>query len=587
MILITLISLFGCTTTPTPPDTPEEKLINHKEQLPHKRVLETRPYSAERPAIIFRLNNVMKGSHEKVVEEIIRKFAENKTPLNVCIVPFTNNTTSYNMPFLRNYLDAGVIDVSIQGYNLSDSQFDSTIPQNTYETILQRMLGARENFTTYYGTTPASCTFTYNIFDETSYTALQDAGFRIFSWNMANETHPSREPVNYEGNFSRNGMCRLPSIEDIAEWNASRKAWGNMRSLKPDSSLFNLLYDQLSEFGVGVLSLEPQTFIDEKGDLDSVKLEQLTVLIKASEQLGTVTTLEAWSKYADKWMFAAPYKRKKQVEPFTGGPAIIFRMDDVSKGWHEDILVHVLEIFKENGVPIDMGVLSYANGQRSFDIPLLREYLDAGIIDVSVHGYDWTSAQFDTDVSGTNYRELRFQLMKAREQYRYYFGEVPVTCTVPTNVFNEVGYRAIQNSGFEVFSTLYDSEPHPSTIPVDYFGKPAVNGMYRIPTASDIFYWDEKTEQWGSMYSIKYGGKWYTDVLNEQMYNNLFYWVNRELKKIDVAVISMHPSAFVDENNAFNPAYEEQLETIIEWTGTLGTRTTFSSWYKYLAQQES
>jgi hypothetical protein len=47
----------------------------------------------------------------------------------------------------------------------------------------------------------------------------------------------------------------------------------------------------------------------------------------------------------------------------------------------------------------------------------------------------------------------------------------------------------------------------------------------------------------------------------------------------------MHPSAFIDENGAFDPAYKEQLETIIEWTGTLGTRTTFAAWYEYITQQ--
>ena len=116
VILFTFIPISGCTIV-LPPDPPEE-INTHKEEPPHKRILDTEPYTAERPAIIFRLDNVMKGSHEKAVEEIIRKFAENNTPLNVCIVPFANNTISFDMPFLRDYLDAGVMDISIQGYDL-------------------------------------------------------------------------------------------------------------------------------------------------------------------------------------------------------------------------------------------------------------------------------------------------------------------------------------------------------------------------------------------------------------------------------------------------------------------------------------
>jgi hypothetical protein len=60
-------------------------------------------------------------------------------------------------------------------------------------------------------------------------------------------------------------------------------------------------------------------------------------------------------------------------------------------------------------------------------------------------------------------------------------------------------------------------------------------------------------------------------------------WVERraELDKLGIAVVGIHPDAFMDSQGKPNMAKLEKLDKIIEWASNFASITTFDQWYKY------
>jgi hypothetical protein len=252
---------------------------------------------------------------------------------------------------------------------------------------------------------------------------------------------------------------------------------------------------------------------------------------------------------------------------YPGVPVVIFRMDDAEKGVYQEVVEQIIKLFEKNKVPLDVGVVPYAKGRYSYDMPYLKQYLDAGVISISVHGYEHVPMEFDTAQSGKNYRELTSNLVKARERFKKYYGIAPAAFTVPYDFLSEEGYRAIQDAGFKIISTQKAVEKHPSIEPVDYFGNKDENGMIRICTIDDVARWDNEKKKWGDIYSA-------------DLKNSLFYSIKWGLTNLGTAVVNIHPQAFVDENNVIDPLKLDKLDEIIKLSQTLGLITTFEEWYQ-------
>jgi hypothetical protein len=253
--------------------------------------------------------------------------------------------------------------------------------------------------------------------------------------------------------------------------------------------------------------------------------------------------------------------------------------------------------------------VSHANGADSFEIPWVLNYFNEGAVGISVHGYDWTYFQIDTTRTYLNYREsdicnidwariqeetpepaptyrdIKYKLLKARAQYLKYYGVNPVAFTVPTDYYDEAGYRAVQDAGFKVFSTQTTVESRPSsTGPVDFSGNKIPNGMYRIPTASDVCVWEKCA--WGDVFDIskpssvkdycQYHGAW-----DEIFYNDFSTELCGTLGELRVAAIGLHPDCFLDSDSNPDKSKLEKLDTIIKWVKTFATITTFEQWYNY------
>lgn len=605
MVVISLMPFYSCGPAPSKSQSPPPQQ-SQPSQVPQSQPrIATASYNGE-PAIIFRVDDVARGQNEEAVEKIIQLFGRNNVPVDVGIVPHNDGRDSYDMFFLKKYLDAGLIDLSIHGNQHAVNEFDTTKSGISYQKLKSDLITARSQLQQYYGITPVAITVPYDFFNEEGYKAAQDAGFKIFSTQKVVEPFPSVLPVDYAGKLSEKGMSRLCTVHDVANWDMGKQKWGDIFTADPKNELFYAIDWGINNLGVAVVGIHPQAFLNATGAIDTEKLNKLDAIIKSSKQRAVITTFNTWYKYTSVVVIGSPRERKQKTPAFNGGLATIFRMDDAEKGVNEKIVEEIIKVFERNKMPLDVGIMPFSGGRNSYDMPFLLKYLDAGVIDISMHGYKNTFVEFDTKLSratfnelpedirgcfldaygkstytpaGTNYADLKAGLSRSREQFKRYFGFAPVAFTVPYDSFNEDGYRAAQDAGFKIFCSLMAEETYPSVEPVDYLGHKDKNGMYRLPSIGDVADWDAAACQWGDILNLTHTG----DSLHVTMQEGL-------KSMIGLAILRIHPLAFVDAANNPDPAKLNKLDAIIKYIiqnkATYGQIITFQSWYDYTSKQK-
>lgn len=588
--------------------------INPALQEPHVRRIKTPAYVGDRGAIIFTLQQTDNNTLNETTDKIIRIFAEQKAPLDIALIP-SNSGDYSNYMFLRPYIDSGVIDISINGNTLKWLDMDIPKTDPGYIQLLSILKQCQEKITFLFGDTPNTCIFPAEYYNQENYVLLQDAGFKILPLPYESYYKFSMHPLEWSDLVSSNGLFRLPVI-GTANYTSdiiNKRVPPSLR-IDPDKKLLEDANQAINDLGAAVIMIDPLAFTNQDNSPDSEKLSKLSTLLQSCQAIGEITTFETWQAYTTRWTASNP-GIKRAMPPYDGGTAIIFRMDDVSVGWHEDTVEAIIKVFEKNGVPVDLGIVSNVDGTKSYEMPWLIEYLEKGSIGISVHGYDWTYYQFDTthdfqsrtllnqDVCTLpgaaeqppppkevlTYAYIKLKLMQARDAYLQYFGVVPIALTVPTDYYDETGYRAIHDAGFKIFATQTTAELHPSTVPVDFSGQRDPEGMYRIPTATDVCIWDQCT--WGDVFDIsklmditgycKYHTAWDSIV-----YNDFGAMLCRQLGDMGVAAIGIHPDAFVGIDGKPNQAKLEKLDTIVKWCKTIATITTFEQWYNYTSSHK-
>jgi len=603
LCLLVLVST-GCFNLPSETDINKDVL---PVQSPNVRKMGT-PYYAGGGAVIFVMDQINDSSMKDIADRIIRVFGENNAPLNVAVIPPSREMIAKDLDYLTAYVDAGIIDISVDGTSVSWLLPGTSKSSTFYSELKSSLLTTREDLKYYFGESPFACIFPSEDFIEENYMLLQDAGFKTLCTEDIRELNPSGSPVNWAGDRDLNGMYRLPIVGNVDDLMVPTTKGASASTDDPNKKLLGAVDQSLNNLGVAIIEIQPGAFLKKDKKPDAVKLEKLAGIIKSCRNLGEITTLEAWYKY-EFGLISATYSKDRVMPFYGGGPAVVFRLDDVSKGYNEDVVQEIIKLFQKNGVPLDLGIVSNVDGTNSFEIPWIIKYFDEGIVGISVHGYDWTYFQIDTTRSYLNYREsdlciidwakvkeetpepapsykyIKYKLMMARDQYLKYFGVSPVAFTVPTDFYDEAGYRAVKDAGFKVFSTQSVVESRPSsTYPVDFFGKQDPNGMYRIPTASDVCTWEKCG--WGDVFDIsrqasvkdycQYHGDW-----DETFSNDFSTDLCGVLRELGVAAIGLHPDCFLDRDSNLDKAKLEKLDTIIKWVKTFATITTFEQWYNY------
>jgi hypothetical protein len=552
-------------------------------------------YSGARPAIIFVVDHTGKGINENVTEGIIRLFAENKDTLSLAVLPFKGAEDIYAIKSLRYYVDAGIIDVNVNYDRICLVDYDAPCPGVSYDLLETKLTALDEGFLKYYGGEARFCVVGNGLFCEDTYNALEATGFKIVTASMQEDKLPSVQFTDFSGKPDVNGLVRLPFAGNVCARDKGSGSWGSVYDTQPDNELLSSVLSSLDKRRVAVIEISPEAFLTADNNVDNDKLDKLGELVQYSKSLGDIVTYSSWFDYMQEYVYVPTFQRTKETPAYDGGPAIIFRMDDGAKGWYEDTIKEIVQLFIDNDIPLEVGIIPYLDGKPSFDSTLLRDYYNNGVIDISMHGFDWTYAQMDTSQSGLTYSELLNNLLNSRQQIKNYYGVAPVTFTVPYDFFDETGYKAVINAGFKVFSTHTVVEPHRSVVPVDFNGNPDINGLYRIPTATDVTMWDDIKQQWGDVYDVSQFRelKYYppsTEYHIQQDYSSLpmyhdFSLIKQELDKLGVAAMSIHPDAFITADGKPDKAKLEKLDKVIKWAKQFTSITTFTQWYKYVSSQ--
>lgn len=588
-----LIAGTACSPLPNQNTAPTQQVTTPQS---HVRKINTIPYISNRKPVIF-VMGIANNTLKHVADQIIRTFNRDGAPIDIALPPLTNNENYNAYAYLRDFVDAGIINICLDGNTVIWLNSESGKNQTAIDTLSDNLTKYRQQLQQFFGTSTTACLIPESYYSETNYAAVNASSFKVITSSGIQDLTITNEPVSWQGNIKHNGLYKLPiaarldyTLPEMENFESTDSLYTSLLS-KADADVTSAIDQSISEEGIALIEISASSFLDSSGEIDPLRLAQLSMLITSIKEKYDITTEDDWYSYISRWAETATNTGNRIMPKYNGGPAIIFRLDDVSKGWHEDVVKELLLLFEKNNIPIDLGIVSNVAGTDSYAMPWLIDYVNKGVAGISVHGYDWDFYQLDIASSGTNAADIKLKLLKARDDYLQYFGVNPVALTVPTDNWDESGYMSIQEAGYKIFSTHTSEEPCPSIDPVDSHCHKDSAGMYRIPTASDVCVWDETKLKWTDVIDIsKPAGitgycKYYTayeDLVENEIANMTCYL----LSYIGVAAISIHPDAFVGADGKVDKAKLEQIQPIIDWMKTLGTITTFEQWYNYRTRNQ-
>lgn len=594
VIALVLIITAACSGLPTvpvvqAPDAPATQA--------HIRKIQTPAYVGDQGAIILTVAQAGDSHLKEAIDGIIRTAGDNRVAIDVALPSLPDNGNFSDFVYLRNFYDAGTVNIIFDGNAIVWLDTNAAMGNSAYETLKKNLTKYREQFRMFFGSAPACCILPEQYFLEVNYAVLQAAGFKVMSSAGLPEINTYREAVSWSGRADRNGLFRIPLVATVdytlptpKKGKVANTSLNTSIMAAVDNKVLTAVDQSLLQYGLASVEILPSTFLDNDGKVDAIKLSQLSALVKSMKRKGAVTTADNWYNYISRWTETAS-TGNRVLPAYNGGRAVIFRLDDVALGWHEDVVKELLMLFEKNGVPIDLGVVSNVDGSDSYAMPWLKEYVNKGVAGISVHGYDWDFYELDTAQSQADYADIKFRLRKARDSYSQYFGVNPVALTVPTDSWDKTGYLAVQDAGFKIFSTHITEEPHPSADLVDVQGRKDPQGMYRIPTSSDVCAWDEIKLTWTNVIDIsKAAGitdycKYYA-AYEDLIENEICTETCSLLNYLGVASITIHPDAFVNADGKVDKAKIEQIQPIITWIKKQATVTTFEQWYNYTSNKK-
>ncbi len=612
-LLLLPILLGSLTCVLMPPQPTAEPSTSSISQGPHIRKLDTPLFSGDRSPIIFVIDQIEDANTRVAAERILRVFAENNALVDIAVTPIAKDQHTEDISYLTYYVDAGLIDISLDGGFLNWLPPRVSKDSPDYKEMMALLTKSRDLIKMATGYYPSTCLLPSDDYNQENYNLLQAAGFTIVATHYYIELNPLAQPVDWSDNRDIKGLSRFPIVGDVSFYSIpSRK--GAITFSKMDEKIIDTVEKSIQDIGAAVIEIHPSDFLNQDGKIDTARLTALTRLIKSCQQFGELTTFESWYRYASTWLIENPSTSNRIIPTYNGGPAIIFRLDDVSSAWFEDVDIEIVKMFERNDVPLELGIVAFGSGGPGYQIPWAKQYTDKGITGISMHGYDWTYCQLDTKQSGQAYADIRTRLSNSRSLYAKYYGFYPIAFTVPTDFYDENGYKAVMDAGFKVFATHISNEPHPSIEPVEFNGLRNPKGLYRIPTASDVCGWgldveetgtapyvtqrpDQTAEgceltniegQWTDVYDISRS----TDITDyckyyqfwdDVYYNDFSSSLCSLLHTVGVAAVSLHPDCFIDKDGKLDRDKLQKVEPIIKWCKQIATITTFEAWYRHQA----
>jgi hypothetical protein len=250
--------------------------------------------------VIFRLDDVSASRPSLLaVQEIIDLFNRSDTPLDVGVIPHEMGEDSYKIPFIKSYVQKGLIGLSIHGYEHVMYEFDTNYSNGTKKELSDGLNASLIDLETYFGKRPISFSVPYDVFDEAGFDAVRDSGLKIFSSQKMSEDHPSVEPVDFLGKLDpSHGLYRLPAVISVNLWDPLSQSYDGMLPIGVFRNNINVAFN---DWGFAIVTIEPQSFMDKDGSVNKTQIDILREMITISKEKGKPTTFEElyWSNLAN------------------------------------------------------------------------------------------------------------------------------------------------------------------------------------------------------------------------------------------------------------------------------------------------
>lgn len=241
--------------------------------------------------VVFRLDDVSAArSSLPAVEEILDLFDKSGTLLDVGIIPHEMGQDSYIIPFIKPYVQKGLIGLSIHGYDHEINEFDASYSNRTEKELSDGLNASVIFIEKYFGKRPVSFSVPYDVFDEAGFNAVRDSGLKIFSSQKMSEPRPSVEPVDYLGKFDPiRGLYRLPAVISVNLWDPNSSSYDGMLPISVFTNNINIAFN---DWGFAVVTIEPQSFMNDDGSVKKAQIDILGEMIKISKERSIPTTFE-------------------------------------------------------------------------------------------------------------------------------------------------------------------------------------------------------------------------------------------------------------------------------------------------------
>lgn len=153
---------------------------------------------------------------------------------------------------------------------------------------------------------------------------------------------------------------------------------------------------------------------------------------------------------------------------------VVFRFDDYSTSSNTEIETEVFEAFETAKIPVSFGVLPYeCSGYGADGIPkdlvslgdekanLLRQMVDASVVEVAVHGYCHKPSGHITPVRPTEFAEMPYErqqanLIAGKKILENAIGKTVDVFVPPWNEYDENTLKAMNAAGYRALSAHMD-----------------------------------------------------------------------------------------------------------------------------------
>ena len=139
---------------------------------------------------------------------------------------------------------------------------------------------------------------------------------------------------------------------------------------------------------------------------------------------------------------------------------VVFRCDDYSAASNTALEVRLIETFRQRDIPLVFGVIPFIGASDSREgselsdekAAILREAVEAGTVDVALHGYSHQKSGPWTEFAGLPYDEQVRRLSHGVTLLSEAVGVRVTTFVPPYNTYDENTLRAMEHLGFVCLS---------------------------------------------------------------------------------------------------------------------------------------